>query len=214
MPGPSLLAAQQAVHEVAARFSIQQARLAAQISVHATTLLFCLASAPQRIYINISSMIQAHCAAASIGCSSPAAARLLASARRCWAPRLRAAPRCAAAAEAPAAATEPVAPYVSAIQPYPDPFPGLQPGDDLADEYGHPGPNPPKHRRAGVILHPTSLPGKYGMGEIGGEAFRFVDWLVETGMQLWQVSCALPILALPLASPPLTGAALSAAGCR
>ena len=53
--------------------------------------------------------------------------------------------------------------------------------------YGHPGPNPPKHRRAGVILHPTSLPGKYGMGEIGAEAFAFVDWLAATGMQLWQV---------------------------
>lgn len=56
--------------------------------------------------------------------------------------------------------------------------------------YGHPGPNPPKHRRAGVILHPTSLPGKYGMGEIGAEAFAFVDWLAASGMQLWQVSCA------------------------
>jgi 4-alpha-glucanotransferase len=143
--------------------------------------------------------MRAHCAAASAGCSSRAAGQRVASAGparlRC-APRLsaRAAPRCAAAAEAPAAAAEPAAPAASAIQPYPDPFPGLRPGDDLADEYGHPGPNPPKHRRAGVILHPTSLPGKYGMGEIGGEAFRFVDWLVETGMQLWQVR--------PLPSPP------------
>lgn len=57
--------------------------------------------------------------------------------------------------------------------------------------YGHPGPNPPKHRRAGVILHPTSLPGKYGMGEIGAEAFAFVDWLAATGMQLWQVRAGL-----------------------
>lgn len=39
---------------------------------------------------------------------------------------------------------------------------------------------------AGVILHPTSLPGPYGIGEIGDEAFRFVDWLVEAGMQAWQ----------------------------
>lgn len=82
------------------------------------------------------------------------------------------------------------------IQPHPDPFPGLQPGDDLAFEYGNPGPNEPQHRRAGVILHPTSLPGKYGMGEIGAEAYRFVDWLADTGMQLWQL--------LPLVPPETT----------
>lgn len=81
--------------------------------------------------------------------------------------------------------TSPLA--AASVQPMPDPFPGLQPGDDLPEDYGNPGPNPPKSRRAGVVLHPTSLPGKYGMGEIGGEALRFVDWLAETGMQLWQV---------------------------
>lgn len=54
-------------------------------------------------------------------------------------------------------------------------------------DYGEPKPNPPKHRRAGVVLHPTSLPGPYGIGEIGAEAKAFVDWLVEAGMQLWQV---------------------------
>ena len=37
---------------------------------------------------------------------------------------------------------------------------------------------------AGVILHPTSLPGPYGSGEIGSEAFHFVDWLVSAGMQV------------------------------
>lgn len=90
-------------------------------------------------------------------------------------------------AAAPAAATPAAA--ASAIGPYPDPFPGLTPGDDLPDSYGHPGPNPPKHRRAGIVLHPTSLPGQYGMGEMGAEAYRFVDWLAATGMQLWQVRC-------------------------
>ncbi|PSC73026.1 4-alpha-glucanotransferase chloroplastic amyloplastic [Micractinium conductrix] len=84
----------------------------------------------------------------------------------------------------------------SSIQPYPDPFPGMQPGDDLPEDYGHVGPSPPKHRRAGVVLHPTSLPGKYGMGEIGAEAFAFVDWLAATGMQLWQL--------LPLVPPETT----------
>jgi 4-alpha-glucanotransferase len=36
----------------------------------------------------------------------------------------------------------------------------------------------------GVLLHPTSLPGTYGIGTIGSEAFRFVDWLVSAGMQV------------------------------
>lgn len=76
------------------------------------------------------------------------------------------------------------------ITPYPDPFPSLEPGDELPADYGEPKPNPPKNRRAGVILHPTSLPGKYGTGEIGKEAQRFVDWLAASGMQLWQVGAA------------------------
>ena len=36
----------------------------------------------------------------------------------------------------------------------------------------------------GVLLHPTSLPGAYGIGAIGAEALRFVDWLVTAGMQV------------------------------
>lgn len=87
--------------------------------------------------------------------------------------------------------TSPLA--AASVQPMPDPFPGQQAGDDLPEEYGSPGPNPPKHRRAGVVLHPTSLPGKFGMGEIGAEALRFVDWLAETGMQLWQVGGLTPV---------------------
>lgn len=42
-------------------------------------------------------------------------------------------------------------------------------------------------RTSGILLHPTSLPGRYGIGEIGHEAYRFVDFLVTTGQQLWQV---------------------------
>lgn len=45
---------------------------------------------------------------------------------------------------------------------------------------------------SGVILHPTSLPGPYGTGEIGKEAFKFVDWIASTGMQLWQVLPLVP----------------------
>ncbi|MCS6773922.1 MAG: 4-alpha-glucanotransferase [Thermoflexales bacterium] len=42
-------------------------------------------------------------------------------------------------------------------------------------------------RASGVLLHPTSLPGRFGIGDLGDEAYRFVDFLVEAGQQLWQV---------------------------
>ncbi len=42
-------------------------------------------------------------------------------------------------------------------------------------------------RSAGILLHPTSLPGKYGIGTIGKNAYHFVDFLVECGQKLWQI---------------------------
>jgi 4-alpha-glucanotransferase len=42
-------------------------------------------------------------------------------------------------------------------------------------------------RAAGILLHPTSLPGPYGIGDLGPEAYRWIDFLVETGCKLWQV---------------------------
>ena len=42
-------------------------------------------------------------------------------------------------------------------------------------------------RSAGILLHPTSLPGKYGIGTIGENALHFVDFLVSCGQKLWQV---------------------------
>ncbi|NEO26486.1 MAG: 4-alpha-glucanotransferase [Kamptonema sp. SIO4C4] len=42
-------------------------------------------------------------------------------------------------------------------------------------------------RASGILLHPTSLPGRFGVGDLGQEAYRFVDFLVETGQQVWQV---------------------------
>ncbi len=42
-------------------------------------------------------------------------------------------------------------------------------------------------RRAGILLHPTSLPGPNGIGEIGAEARAWVDFLASAGMRLWQV---------------------------
>lgn len=42
-------------------------------------------------------------------------------------------------------------------------------------------------RSSGVLLHPTSLPGRYGIGDLGEWAYRFVDWLVEAEQSIWQV---------------------------
>ena len=42
-------------------------------------------------------------------------------------------------------------------------------------------------RSAGLLLHPTSLPGPGGIGTLGAHAHRFVDALAEAGMTLWQV---------------------------
>ncbi|HXD39229.1 MAG TPA: 4-alpha-glucanotransferase [Ramlibacter sp.] len=42
-------------------------------------------------------------------------------------------------------------------------------------------------RRSGVLLHPTSLPGPHGCGDLGDAAHHFVDWLVSAGQSLWQM---------------------------
>ncbi len=43
----------------------------------------------------------------------------------------------------------------------------------------------PRHN--GILLHPTSLPGPHGSGDLGPAAYHFVDWLVGAGQSLWQV---------------------------
>lgn len=42
-------------------------------------------------------------------------------------------------------------------------------------------------RKAGVLMHPTSLPGPGGIGTLGDEAYAFVDFLERAGQSLWQV---------------------------
>ena len=42
-------------------------------------------------------------------------------------------------------------------------------------------------RSAGILLHPTSLPGANGVGELGPEAFRFLDFLTDAGLKIWQM---------------------------
>ncbi len=42
-------------------------------------------------------------------------------------------------------------------------------------------------RESGVLLHPTSLPSKYGIGDFGIEAYSFVDFLARSSQKLWQI---------------------------
>src|ERR1035437_559994 len=43
------------------------------------------------------------------------------------------------------------------------------------------------NRTSGILLHPTSLPGPFGAGDLGANAYLFVDWLVDAGQTWWQV---------------------------
>ena len=50
-------------------------------------------------------------------------------------------------------------------------------------------------RRSGILLHPTSLPGEDGIGDLGASAHRLLHWMKDAGQSLWQV--------LPLHPPAL-----------
>ena len=43
------------------------------------------------------------------------------------------------------------------------------------------------NRRAGVLMPVSSLPSRYGIGTLGREAYRFVDFLQGAGCRIWQV---------------------------
>jgi 4-alpha-glucanotransferase len=42
-------------------------------------------------------------------------------------------------------------------------------------------------RASGILLHPTSLPGEYGIGDLGPEAYSFINFLVDAGQAYWQI---------------------------
>lgn len=54
-----------------------------------------------------------------------------------------------------------------------------------------------RRRRAGILLHPTSLPGPFGIGDLGPAVDEFLDWAVSAGQSVWQV--------LPLTPPGMHG---------
>lgn len=44
-----------------------------------------------------------------------------------------------------------------------------------------------KKRLSGILLHPTSMPSPYGIGDLWKEAYRFIDFLEKAGQHLWQI---------------------------
>lgn len=47
--------------------------------------------------------------------------------------------------------------------------------------------SPLDKRRAGILLHPTSLPAEFGNGDIGPAAYQFVDFIAHCGFSVWQM---------------------------
>jgi 4-alpha-glucanotransferase len=43
------------------------------------------------------------------------------------------------------------------------------------------------NRGAGILLHPTSLPNRFGIGDLGNEAFNFISFLADSGQTYWQI---------------------------
>ena len=43
------------------------------------------------------------------------------------------------------------------------------------------------NRKSGILLHPSSLPGPDGIGDLGPEAYRWLDFLHRSGTQMWQI---------------------------
>ena len=42
-------------------------------------------------------------------------------------------------------------------------------------------------RASGILVHPTSFPGRHGIGDLGDSAYAFVDFLVQSEQSIWQI---------------------------
>ncbi|MFM7372546.1 MAG: 4-alpha-glucanotransferase, partial [Sphaerospermopsis kisseleviana] len=45
----------------------------------------------------------------------------------------------------------------------------------------------PFPRSSGILLHPTCFPSRFGIGDLGDKAYRFIDFLKDSYQQYWQV---------------------------
>ena len=77
-----------------------------------------------------------------------------------------------------------------------------------SSENGEPIESIPTSRHAGLLLHPTSLPGPYGIGALGPDAERLLDWVAEAGLSVWQF---LPLTPAGAGHSPYSGPSAFAA---
>ena len=64
-------------------------------------------------------------------------------------------------------------------------------------------------RGSGIILHISSLPGAYGIGDLGRSAFDFVDFLAAAGQSYWQVLPLGPVADIAAWSPYMSTSAMA-----
>ncbi len=57
-------------------------------------------------------------------------------------------------------------------------------------------------RHSGILVHPTSFPSPYGIGDLGKKAYQFIDYLVDAGQTLWQI---LPLCPTGFGDSPYQG---------
>src|SRR4051812_18538143 len=68
-------------------------------------------------------------------------------------------------------------------------------------------------RSSGLLLHPTSLAGAHGAGDLGKSAFDFIDFLVASGQHWWQMLPIGPPGAPPGLSPYSSWSAFAGSPC-
>ncbi len=66
-----------------------------------------------------------------------------------------------------------------------------------------------RRRAAGVLLHVSSLPSEFGIGDLGPQAYKWVDFLAEAGQSLWQILPLNPTVAGAGHSPYLSTSAFA-----
>ncbi len=67
----------------------------------------------------------------------------------------------------------------------------------------------PFSRSCGILLHISSLPGRFGIGQLGKEAFSFLDFLREAGQGIWQFLPLGPVDATTMYSPYMSSSAFA-----
>ena len=66
-----------------------------------------------------------------------------------------------------------------------------------------------KERSAGILAHITSLPGPFGIGDIGSSAFSFIDFLHNAGQKYWQILPTVPTNLVFDSSPYMSSSAFA-----